>query len=200
MNHENVFNSEEKIKIVFLGSPSVGKTSILNRWICGEYNEKVSPTVSAANVQKEITYKNKQLKAVICDTAGEERYQSLCGNFIHGADCVLIVCSYDIKASFDAINSWIELVYEKCPETTNIIIVKNKIDLTTDVDTSISATSDGKYQIYYVSAKTGENIDVLFMAAVEQAYLAHISTIEVVRTIPSIEQNTQQNNNNQSCC
>lgn len=170
---QSLFNSEEKVKIVFLGSPSVGKTSILNRWICGIYNDKVSPTIAAANVQKEVLFAGKTVKTVICDTAGEERYQSLCGNFIHGADCALIVCSYDIEASEKAIDTWIDLVYEKCPLSTNVIIVKNKKDLCQEYD---DITDYKGYNVFQVSAKTGEGIDVLLSAAVEKACIAH-STI-----------------------
>lgn len=167
-----LYNSEERVKIVFLGSPSVGKTSILNRWICGIYNDKVSPTIAAANVQKEVTFAGRPVKAVICDTAGEERYQSLCGNFIHGADCAIIVCSYDIEASEKAIDTWIDLVYEKCPLTTKVIIAKNKKDLCQEYD---DTTVYNGYTVYQVSAKTGEGIDTLLSAAVQQACISHSS-------------------------
>jgi small GTP-binding protein len=189
-----VYKAEEKVKIVFLGNPGVGKTSILNCWICGAYNDKVSPTIAAANVQKEVMYGGKPVKAVICDTAGEERYQSLCGNFIHGADCAIIVCSYDIEASEKAIDTWIDLVYEKCPVTTNVIIAKNKKDLQNEYDdTSIY----NGYSVYHVSAKTGEGIDVLLTAAVQQACISHSAVENENKIRITYTPNTQPDS---KCC
>ena len=196
MSHDNLFIPEEKVKIVLLGSPSVGKTSLLNRWICGDYNHRVSPTIAAANVQKDVTYKGRTVRAVICDTAGEERYQSLCGNFIHGADCAIVVCSYDIEASIEALDSWIDLVFEKCPPTTTVIIAKNKLDLISEFDGIMNYKN---YPLYQVSAKTGENIDVLFLAAVNEACNSHFSQTDIVNVFPSLEP-TKTQQQRDSCC
>ncbi|EAY13841.1 Ras family protein [Trichomonas vaginalis G3] len=191
---DTIFRVDEKVKIVFLGSPSVGKTSIMNRWICGDYNDRVSPTIAAANIQKDIVINNKEYTVVVCDTAGEERYHSLCGNYVRGAHSVIIVASYDLPSSMEAINSWVNLVYEICPETTPIIIAKNKKDL---VNEEHCDSEYNGFPLFHVSAKTGEGIEMVFTEAIFRGI--ENMAMETTATVKLERANTSNRKEN-TCC
>lgn len=191
---EQIFKTNEKVKIVFLGSPSVGKTSILNRWICGDYNDRVSPTIAAANIQKDVVVKGYEYTVVVCDTAGEERYQSLCGNYVRDANSVIIVASYDLPNSIEAIPIWVNLVYEICPESTPIIVAKNKKDLATEEDTNQEING---LPLFHTSAKTGEGVEILFTDAIVRAINNHHGQVEQV---VKLENTKDKNSDSKGCC
>lgn len=67
-----------KSKVVFVGDQSVGKTSIINRFIFDNYtgNEQVifrfiQPTVGVDFVSKSVQIDNKTLRIQLWDTAGQ---------------------------------------------------------------------------------------------------------------------------------
>lgn len=92
-----------KCKIVFLGDQSVGKTSIINRFIFDNFtgNEQVlwlftQPTVGVDFVSKTINVENKTLRMQLWDTAGQERFHSLIPSYIKDSHAAIIV--YDITS------------------------------------------------------------------------------------------------------
>lgn len=92
-----------KCKIVFLGDQSVGKTSIINRFIFDNFtgNEQVArriiqPTVGVDFVSKTINVENKTLRMQLWDTAGQERFHSLIPSYIKDSHAAIIV--YDITS------------------------------------------------------------------------------------------------------
>jgi len=66
-------NVSQKYKIVLLGDQSVGKTSIINRFIFDTFDGKDHPTVGIDFISKTLYYDDKAVKLQIWDTAGQER-------------------------------------------------------------------------------------------------------------------------------
>jgi len=182
-----IFATPERIKIVFLGNANVGKTSIINRWMFGQYNNRITPTIGIAQVQKTVNHDGTNLNVIVCDTAGEERYQSLCGNFLRGADCVIIVASYDIPSSCEAINSWCDLVKDKCEAETGIVIAINKKDTLSDPP----IIHNDEYEVFSISALTGDTINEVFMEAIQQGYQSHCTT-SLKKTTPIPKKNEKK--------
>jgi len=133
-----------KCKIVFLGDQSVGKTSIINRFIFDNFtgNEQVKivaskPTVGVDFVSKTINVENKTLRMQLWDTAGQERFHSLIPSYIKDSHAAIIV--YDITSkffvdcadenSYSNIVKWVEDVKEVRGEEAAIFILGNKVDL-----------------------------------------------------------------------
>nr|XP_048297765.1 ras-related protein Rab-17 [Myodes glareolus] len=80
-------------KLVLLGSSSVGKTSLVLRYIKQDFNS-VLPTVGCAFFTKVLDVGSSSLKLEIWDTAGQEKYHSVCHLYFRGANAALLV--YDI--------------------------------------------------------------------------------------------------------
>ena len=133
-----------KCKIVFLCDQSVGKTSIINRFIFDNFtgNEQVNtsiiqPTVGVDFVSKTINVENKTLRMQLWDTAGQERFHSLIPSYIKDSHAAIIV--YDITSMFVVYRSdensygnivkWVEDVKEVRGEEAAIFILGNKVDL-----------------------------------------------------------------------
>ncbi|XP_063093123.1 ras-related protein Rab-17 isoform X3 [Cavia porcellus] len=80
-------------KLVLLGSGSVGKSSLVLRYVKGDF-KSVLPTVGCAFFTKVVAVGNVALKLEIWDTAGQEKYHSVCHLYFRGAQVAMLV--YDV--------------------------------------------------------------------------------------------------------
>lgn len=75
----------KKFKIVFLGDQSVGKSSIINRYVNDHFEEGMNPTIGVDFVVKSVYSGDNTYKIHFWDTAGQERFKSLIPSYIK--DC-----------------------------------------------------------------------------------------------------------------
>lgn len=60
-----------KIKVVLLGDRGVGKSSIIHRFITGQFEADIQPTVGVDFMSKHVKYNNKTYRIELWDTAGQ---------------------------------------------------------------------------------------------------------------------------------
>ncbi|XP_049744506.1 ras-related protein Rab-17 isoform X2 [Elephas maximus indicus] len=82
-------------KLVLLGSGSVGKSSLALRYVKNDF-KSILPTVGCAFFTKVVHMEAASLKFEIWDTAGQEKYHSVCHLYLRGANAALLV--YDITS------------------------------------------------------------------------------------------------------
>ena len=155
-------SKDNVIKIIVLGSSSVGKTCILVR---GFDNRFVSSNVSTVGIDfktKFFKFDDTKVKVNYIDTAGQEIFKSISLNYLKGADGAILVFDITNKETFDLINSWIEDIKENNQMNIGKILIGNKVDLeeSREVDKSDGEQLAKKLECPYfeTSAKTGENI------------------------------------------
>lgn len=154
-------------KLVLLGSSTVGKTSILNRYMRDTYSEQTVATVGTSIKSKTITIDNFKVKLQIWDTGGHERFRSLTPMYFHDADACIIVYDITSKQSFDEVKYWLKDLDEKGPQEVLIALVGNKSDLDSlrvvlTVDGQGFAEKNNISIFMETSAQSGENITELF--------------------------------------
>jgi len=88
----------QKYKLVFIGDQSVGKTSIINRYVNDEYNMTNQPTVGIDFVSKTIQMENKAIRLQLWDTAGQERFRSLIPGYLRDSHAIILV--FDLTSTF----------------------------------------------------------------------------------------------------
>tara|TARA_A100001015_G_scaffold315616_1_gene427872 strand:- start:5878 stop:6429 length:552 start_codon:yes stop_codon:yes gene_type:complete len=146
-------------KIVILGESAVGKSSILLRYLYGKFRETSESTIGAAYSSKLVTNSDgKKEKIEIWDTAGQERYKSLVPMYYRDAHGALVVYDITNKESIKEAHKWVHELKLKGPPGIKIVILGNKLDLIE----GYPSTNDFMDSHYYVSAKTGYNIEDAF--------------------------------------
>jgi small GTP-binding protein len=128
-------NPSKKMTVVVVGDSFVGKTSLINTYVSGPPVGPEIPrpaeTVQVAYSQKDETIGNHVVHLHIRDTAGQERFQSVCPNFYRDAHGALVVFDVTNEQSFQKIQNWINEFNATMPETFIQILIGNKIDLDT---------------------------------------------------------------------
>ena len=157
----------KSFKIVVVGDTSVGKSSLIHRFI--NRNELSTPnsTIGASFSSSIININNENIRLNIWDTAGQERYRSLVTMYYRDADYCFIV--FDISnINTENIDYWIEESRRNINKlTTKYILIGNKSDLKSNslIVENIIESIKTKYNIHLIetSAHTGYNIDKLFL-------------------------------------
>ncbi|EFX61364.1 hypothetical protein DAPPUDRAFT_69789, partial [Daphnia pulex] len=138
-----------KFKIVFIGDQSVGKSSIINRFIKNEFDSAHNPTVGIDFVSKNVTVKEKSVRLQLWDTAGQERFRSLIPGYLRDSHAVFLVFDVTNADSFQNLNMWLDYVKENRGEDVAIVIIANKID---QVEERAVSSADAKEKLKYVGA------------------------------------------------
>lgn len=202
-----------KFKIVLLGVPGVGKTSIMNRLVNGTFYEYIESTIGALffNV-KQYVHNNIMIDMQIWDTAGQERYRSLIPMYTRSSDVILLV--YDVSdTNIDDLKFWYRFITRSFSinEMPLVYLVGNKSDITNMdnieknkkiVDESVNLSQVSITDHIITSAKSGDNIDDLFQKISVNLFDMHNKkcTDDVVNTsiqdpIINIDANKNDNNN-----
>ena len=173
---------EEKLdyqyKILILGDATVGKTSLLVRYIDNKFEGDTLATLGVDIKYKYVTLDNKKIRMNIWDTAGQDRFRNIAKNYFKGSNAVIFVFDVNSKQTLEKIKFWIENVKEHSSEDNIIeVIVGNKIDIEGKHEvTKEEMKTLGKeigIQIFETSAKTGEGINEVFTYLVNQLIQNH---------------------------
>jgi len=173
-NGKNKQNNNEKkeeeiiFKIITLGDSGVGKTSIINQYITGNYIENTASTLGINySYKKLIINKTQNILLKLIDTCGQEKYRALSKSYFKHADGVLYVFGLNDKESFDNIKEWMDCFNKECTiEDVPKVLVGNKCDLKMDeeLDNNLikQFAEENKIQYIETSAKDNKNINELF--------------------------------------
>uniref|UniRef100_A0AAQ6ICL6 small monomeric GTPase n=1 Tax=Anabas testudineus TaxID=64144 RepID=A0AAQ6ICL6_ANATE len=154
-NGPNAGNKICQFKLVLLGESAVGKSSLVLRFVKGQFHEFQESTIGAAFLTQTVCLDDTTVKFEIWDTAGQERYHSLAPMYYRGAQAAIVV--YDITN-------------ELKQSSPNIVIALsgNKADLANkravDFQDAQSYADDNSLLFMETSAKTSMNVNEIFMA------------------------------------
>lgn len=167
--------SNNSITISVIGKGSVGKTSIIYRFITGSTLENPTPTLED-NYKKYIEVEGQRFQINILDTSGEDEYQTLFDSWIRQSDGIILTFAVDTNKSFKDLNTKYQRILKnqianekKYP----IILIGNKCDTNKREVTQKQAKNYAdkiKASYFEVSALTDENnnINAAFMKIAEK--------------------------------
>ena len=149
-------------KVILTGSFGVGKTSLFNRFIYQEFNDKYLTSIGVKVNKKQVKVDDKEVSLLVWDIAGEISQDKVPSSYFLGASGIVYVMDLSRPTTFKNLESDFLFLKELMPLGV-IKIVGNKRDLVTDeqieeIQKSLPRTID-----CLTSAKTGENVDQLFL-------------------------------------
>ncbi|KAL7522007.1 hypothetical protein ACHAWX_006699 [Stephanocyclus meneghinianus] len=156
-----------KYKLVFLGDQSVGKTSIITRFMYDNFDRHYQATIGIDFLSKTMYLEDRTVRLQLWDTAGQERFRSLIPSYIRDSSVAVVVYDVTNRASFLNTSKWVEDVRAERGNDVVICLVGNKTDLGNDkrqVSTEEGEEKANKDGLLFMecSAKAGYNVKSLF--------------------------------------
>ena len=161
------------LKIIIIGDPAVGKTSLVKKFISGQFTQDYKSSIGTNIFIKDIELDNiGKLTIQLWDIAGQERWTKMRHSYYSGAKGVFIVGDLTRKNTFDQIEKfWFPDVKKYC-EYAPLALLANKCDLKSNLnEKEIIAYGEqiNAISTIWTSAKTGENVELAFKTISERA-------------------------------
>ena len=153
-------------KILVAGNASVGKTSLLRRYVDGMFDESSVTTIGVGFFSKQISFDNVECSLQLWDLGGQKRFRHLLDSFVMGARGALLLFDLTSMPKMGDILEWVNIIRIH-DINLPILLVGTKNDL----KDFIAVNDEIAYHIQntfnmidYIktSAKTGYNTDKLF--------------------------------------
>lgn len=119
-------------KFISVGDTAVGKTSILNRFLTGAFDNHHELTIGVEFGSKIITVNRYRIKLQVWDTAGQEEFRSITRSYYRASAVALVVYDVTRKETFRNARRWIDEIRAEANPSVVLVLIANKIDLTAD--------------------------------------------------------------------
>ncbi|CAL9051798.1 ras-related protein Rab5-like isoform X2 [Musa acuminata AAA Group] len=153
-------------KLVLLGDMGAGKSSLVLRFVKGQFLEFQESTIGAAFFSQTLAVSDATVKLEIWDTAGQERYHSLAPMYYRGAAAAIIVYDISRMESFEKAKKWVQELQKQGSPNLVTALAGNKCDLDDkrEVPTEATRTYAEENGLLFMetSAKTAINVNDIF--------------------------------------
>ena len=168
-----------KLKLIVVGNQGTGKTCILNRFVNETFEENYQATIGLDFQSKNITIHDQDVRLILYDTAGQEKFRSLIPMYIREAQIILLIYDISDRESFDSMPKWLTEVMDVKNSESVFALIGNKIDL--ENERKITKEQGEKFckenninEFMESSAKTGVNAQNIFIKAAQTLYEDYI--------------------------
>eukprot|EP01018_Ginkgo_biloba_P029946 Gb_39564 [translate_table: standard] len=161
-----VGNNNVQAKLVLLGDMGAGKSSLVLRFVKGQFFDYQESTIGAAFFSQTLAVNETTVKFEIWDTAGQERYHSLAPMYYRGAAAAIIVYDVTNLDSFTRAKKWVQELQRQGNPNMVMALAGNKADMVEKIkvpseEAKIYAQENGLF-FMETSAKTAQNVNELF--------------------------------------
>lgn len=157
-----------QFKLVLLGESAVGKSSLVLRFVKGQFHEYQESTIGAAFLTQTVCLDDVTVKFEIWDTAGQERYHSLAPMYYRGAQAAIVVYDITNQDSFGRAKTWVKELQRQASPNIVIALTGNKADLANkravNFDEAQQYAEENNLLFMETSAKTAMNVNDIFLA------------------------------------
>lgn len=170
--------TKKQYKLTLLGEGGVGKTSLKNRYLTGEFSGKYHATLGVDFSTHKLTISGMKLELSLWDVAGQTQFKSIRQSYFQGSSGGLVVYDVTRPESFDAIDeNWVKAFWTALPDQPPIVVIANKTDLAEE--RKVSREDGERYAeklrqefgatvLYFeTSAKEGTNVTKAFETLAE---------------------------------
>jgi len=177
---DNYDKENANFKVLFLGDPGVGKSSLVLRGITKKYNSLYKPTVGFDLLNHIVKINDKVIKLQIWDTCGQEEFSMCNQSLFKNVTIAIMVYSVIKKETFENIKKWVSRVKDLSKENSIFFLVGNKSDLVSQREVTFSegkTYGNDNFKFFVeTSSKSEYNVDILFKEIVIYLYENKIRT------------------------
>jgi len=158
--------SKKQKKVILIGNFSVGKTSLIRRFVENSFSDEYISTIGMKISKKEIKINDEILMLLIWDIEGAvDKVKRVNKTYMRGANGVIIVADISSSDIKDDIISHLDDFYSVNKDNIPAIIALNKIDKNRDFTINIEDIFSNYPMIldkFYTSAKDSLNVEEMF--------------------------------------
>ena len=199
-------------KVILIGDASVGKTSLLRRFIANEFDHKIQSTIGVDFRVHRLDIGSYKYKIQFWDAAGQERFHSMTQSFYRASDAVMLVFDVYCKLSFKNVEKWYGQLRQYFPDTVKGVLIGNKLDLggkeVRQVSSKEGTEMAEKLGLIYMetSAKDGTNVNETFQAILNCIHEDNVGKVFVMTKddyttlVNDNEEKKEENKDNSPCC
>ncbi len=164
-------------KVCLVGEQGVGKTSLIHRFVTGEFDPRYLRTLGAAVSKKTIALPRAdgsrvQVELVVLDIMGKRTFLQVFEDaYLSGAAGVVAVFDLTHRDTLRELGAWLAAV-RKTVGPIPTVVLGNKADLQDRVEVRDEdiASVLGPFGLWYVrtSAKSGENVEEAFLGLAQE--------------------------------
>lgn len=172
-------NSVPVYKVVLIGDANVGKTSLVRRYCENTFRETRVETIGIDFQSHTVQLNDEETVClVIWDVAGQDRFSGFRDQYYTGALAVAMVFDVTNPLSLKGLEIWQQEVRRAIPGVP-ALVVANKADLASviNLDNAEAWATGLDYPFAVVSAKTGDNVDAMFLQLANMAH-HHLQDLE----------------------
>ena len=157
-------------KVCMLGATSVGKTSLVRRFVESIFSDKYQATIGVKIDRKLVQVDDAQVSLLLWDLQGEDEFQRVRLSYLRGASGLIFVADGtrpDTLATTRAIRASAEETAGNVPS----LLLLNKADLADAWaldDAFVEANGPSGIPVFRTSAKTGDNVEAAFESLVRR--------------------------------
>ncbi len=170
--------TESVFKVIVIGDPSVGKTSLLLKFSSKKFKEQYIPTVGVNITKEQVTLEENGQKVLInlmlWDVAGQPQFYMLHKPYFNGADGMMLVFDITRSSTFSNVNNWYSTAVKHGLSGIPRVLIGNKLDLKEErkiirpMAVHLSEKLNAPY--FETSALNGENVETIFSKIAELCY------------------------------
>ncbi|XP_045211116.1 ras-related protein Rap-2a-like [Mercenaria mercenaria] len=154
-------------RVVVMGTAGVGKSSIISQFMHNKFTETHKETVEELHRHR-MKFNTMFVEIDILDTSGSHEFPAMRKLAIATGDAFILVYAVDNHESFETVQRLRDEIKEcSHKDHYSIVVVANKTDLEKQnlvlqtVNESVVCI-DWEEKFVFTSAKTGENVDIVF--------------------------------------
>jgi small GTP-binding protein len=157
-------------KICTVGDFSVGKTSLVRRYVEGIFDDKYLSSIGVWITRKRVELSDNAINMIVWDLASGEDFQSDRSSYLRGAAGAIVVCDLSRSETLIAAEKYYRQLEMASPNV-DVVLLGNKADLVDArevSDESLHAlAAELNCSLFLTSAKMNSNVNEVFQ------HLAH---------------------------
>uniref|UniRef100_A0A0K2V6Q2 Ras-related protein Rab-28 n=2 Tax=Lepeophtheirus salmonis TaxID=72036 RepID=A0A0K2V6Q2_LEPSM len=160
--------AEKQYKIIIIGDPETGKSSLVSKYTKDKFSKQYKPTTGVEfYLKRTIVTGGKYITLKLWDIEGTALKGKMLDNYIYGANALIFLYDVTNAESINNLEKWVSACRKKLTKEPPVFaLVANKIDLEhlrkVKSDRHHKFAQENQLSTFAVSSKTGEGVNLCF--------------------------------------